>query len=54
MEVIFIVTEYKISRLPAFFSGFSLGSIFAEKIEFSLTAGVVAPPPTRGADTCTQ
>ena len=40
MQVIFIVTEYKISRLPAFFSGFSLGSIFAEKIEFSLTAGV--------------
>jgi hypothetical protein len=28
-----------------FFSGFSLGAVFAEKIEFSWTAGVAAPPP---------
>jgi hypothetical protein len=31
-----------------FFSGFSLGSVFAEKIEFSWTAGVAAPPPPTG------
>jgi hypothetical protein len=44
------------NTISGVFSGFSLGSVFAEKIEFSWTAWVVAPPPppTGGANTCTQ
>jgi hypothetical protein len=38
-----------VTDLPGFFSGFSLGSVFAEKIEFSWTPGGLgrlSPPPS--------
>jgi hypothetical protein len=47
--LIFLLGNYrKKSKLllkVRFFSGFSLGSVFPEKTEFSWTAGVAAPPP---------